>query len=202
MKETILKHFKNAKEIKCLTKGWIYDISKVTIKDIVLIDEIYYMNAGVKQPRVAVWKEGKYAEIVTTKEPKEMKEEPKYTVAQFDKHGDLIREYDKDPSIEIQYKKVEAWADITTFPTFDVRVDFRKKPTVIFTNDLGEEFTLEEEIYDIKVYWYNLLADEMENDPISLIRPDYQGYEYTTQISKTKQGALQLAITAMNKLNK
>ncbi len=127
----------------------------------------------------------------------------KYTIAQFDKHEDLIREYDKDPSIIIQYKTVEAWADITTVPTFDVRVDFRKKPTPIFTNDLGEEFTQEDIGNGIKVFYFRFIFEDLDECGFQGVKEeDYlEGFEDCTQISKTKQGALQLAIKEMNKLN-
>jgi len=131
----------------------------------------------------------------------------KYTIAQFEKHGTLMLEYYKDPSIEIQHKYKEgSWMD---YPIgyirrdFSIDLDYRKKPTPIFTNDLGEEITQEDINSDVGFHF-----DHKQNALYSCVLRDvYVDFDVAYKvdkhtISKTKQGALQLAIKEMNKLNK
>lgn len=127
----------------------------------------------------------------------------KYTIAQFEKHGTLMLEYAKDPSIKIEFESEEGLWMAAKPPTFYVDTEYRKKPAPIFTNDLSEEFTQEDKNNGITIWYYDYKkSGDVSMNIIDCHEDSYDSSKGSTQMAKTRQGALKLAIKEMNKLNK
>jgi hypothetical protein len=66
--DEVKDHFKNAKEVKCLSDGKIYDITKLVSHPIIEIGGGYWIwvyKKGIKLSKG----NGQFAEIISTKEP-------------------------------------------------------------------------------------------------------------------------------------
>ncbi len=192
--EEVKEHFKDAKLVKCLEDGIVYDINKEIEKDVYYDYRAFWIVTA--SDVVLLHKDGEYAEIIEYKKPKQMK----YTLEQIAKHGKLMQEYAKDQSIKIEFSlNGKEWCsyDVEKHPCFQTVLHLRKKPEPLFINELGEEFTQQDGMDNIAVFQYHIENKEICINDIVDTFP--AGDKRLTEISKTEQGALKLAINKLNK---
>jgi hypothetical protein len=68
--EEVKEHFKNAKQVKCLSSDRIYDLTKIKIlRDIHEWHDGYWIDAKVSVNNIKIVDECNFAEILTYKEP-------------------------------------------------------------------------------------------------------------------------------------
>jgi frataxin-like iron-binding protein CyaY len=107
--EKVKEHFKNAKEVKCISSNQIYDLTKITIiKDIHMWIDDFWIDADIDDRNIKLTLDEQYAEIISYKEPKKQTVKELLKGSEFEKmnfgfYGDDYIEYSDD---RIQDKRV------------------------------------------------------------------------------------------------
>ena len=74
--EEVKEYFKDAKEVKCLQDGIIFDLTKIkTIRDVHRFNEGFWMDGNFNEGSILLYQYGKFAEIISYKQKFEHLEE-------------------------------------------------------------------------------------------------------------------------------